>query len=148
MKGIVQSVPPHWLHHPTSWGKNVLRLLVQAETEHLRIGTDTRLTPSTDGPRWYCSTSPVSFLHRAQMTAAWGQTACFIFTPHFDNVCFWLQFRLQRKANTPHKASILFASNSVLTPRWIQRPLNAVKPAFGSVHWPDGCDLSGGCVSD
>lgn len=92
---LLQLVSPRGLHHPTS---NVsfnqlpkikaLDLLVQAETQHLRIGTDTRLTPCANGPSWYCSTSPVSFLHRARVTAARGQTACSLLMAHTDSVAF------------------------------------------------------------
>lgn len=117
--------------------------MVQAETQHL--GADTRLPPCTDGPRWYCSTSPVSFLQRAHMTAARGQTACAIFTPHFDNVCVWPQFKLQRKANTPRKASILAASYSALTPRWMSTP--ACRCGLLQCAGQAAVDVGGGCVT-
>lgn len=106
---LFQLLSPRGLHHPipnVSFNQlpkiKALDLLVQAGTQHLRIGTDTRLTPCANGPSWYCSTSRVSFLYRAQVTAARGQTACSLLMAHIDNVCFWLQFKLQSKVNTPH----------------------------------------------
>lgn len=75
------------------------------------------------------------------MTAARGQTACSLLMTPFDNVCFWPQFKLQSKANTPQKVSILSASSSVLTRTQVNTSTFKCggTPPAGSAHWPDGC---------